>query len=80
MGAEAGYRQVPDQHRGERLEHQGVASWPEVDLLAVRPADSVKQAEAKITRTEVRPKTRLLGRSVAAVVPVLPLANQEFPP
>ena len=42
------------QHDGKRLEHQGVARRPEIDLLAVFERDSGEQAEAGAARNQCR--------------------------
>ncbi len=62
MGATCRDRQVLGQHDGKRLEHQGVARRPEIDLLAVLERDPGEQAEAIAARGQCRLEPILLPR------------------
>ncbi len=50
------------QHDGERLEHQGVAGRPEIDLLAVGERDPGEQGEPVAPRQKLGPDPFLLFR------------------
>ncbi len=81
VGAAGRDRQMLRQHDGERLEHQGVARRPAIDLLAVLERDPGEQAEAKPARSQCRLELVFFLRpilserpyvGVSGIVPSLP--------
>jgi len=70
----------PGQHHGERLEHQGVARRPEVDLLAIGERDPVEQAEAIAPGRKRGADAVLLLRPIAAKLPDIGVIGIVPPP